>query len=197
MKAHLALAALSCTSLTAVASADVFVINFDNLTTPTAVTEQYAGMGVHFSSTGAFDSNGGFHNAVEVFPFGYPGYGTNAAGMWGNLVTITFDMPVSDFSVDIADTESNTLLAVMQAFDGNGAYLSGVGAFTGGYNTPWFHQRTLGFGPQGGIRRVVLETDADGAVFDNITFTGTRVPTPGIGALAAGGALLVARRRRR
>ncbi|MFN0010869.1 MAG: hypothetical protein ACKVS8_04410 [Phycisphaerales bacterium] len=197
MKAHLALAALSCASITAVASADVFVINFDNLTAPAVVTEQYAGMGVHFSSTGAFDSNGGFHNSVEVFGFGFPGYGTNAAGMWGNLVTIDFDMPVSDFSVDIADTESNTLLAVISAYDGNGMYLNGLGASTGGYNTPWFHQRTLGFGSIGGIRRIVLETDADGAVFDNITFTAAAVPGPGAAALVAGGGLLMARRRRR
>ncbi len=197
MKTHLALAALSCASFAAVASADVFVINFDNLTAPVVVTEQYAGMGAHFSSTAAFDANGIYHDSVEVFPFAFPGYGTNAAGMWGNLVTITFDMPVSDFSIDIADTESNTLLAVIQAYDGNGGYLSGLGAFTGGYNTPSFHQRTLGFGSMGGIRRIVLETDADGAVFDNITFTAAAVPTPGAAALVAGGGLLMARRRRR
>ncbi len=192
MKKQSVIAVLACAAISGVASADVVTIDFDALTAPTSVTEQYAGQGVHFSTVPVFDIGGTFHNSVEVFGFGFAGYGTNAAGMWGNPVTVTFDNDVSNFSVLMADTEGGTFLGSVRAFDSGGNEVGFTSASTGGYNTPFFYEQTLSLNV-GGIRSVVLLTDSDGAVFDNLTFT--RVPAPSTGALAVLGLGLVRRRR--
>lgn len=192
MRTSRALAALAFAGIGGVASADTVVIDFESLTPPVSVTEQYAGQGVHFSSTGAFDSNGNFHNSVEVFDFPFPGYGTKAAGMWGNIVTISFDMDVSEFSVLLADTEVGTFLGSVRALDSDGNQIGTDSSNTGGYNTPSFFQKTLSVNV-GGIRSVQLVTDADGAVIDNVTFT--MVPAPATACLGLLG-LGAARRRR-
>ena len=193
MKAACALAALAVAGASGVACADIVTINFEGLAAPAVVAEQYAGEGVHFTSGAAFDSNGVFHNSVEVFAFGLGDFGNRTAGMWSNTVTLTFDADVSDFSVLMADTESGTFLGSVRALDVNGVQIGFTSANTLGYNTPWFYQRTLAVNVPG-IRRIELLTDRDGAIFDNVTFT--RVPAPAasmaLGVMGFG----LARRRR-
>ncbi|MBX3381323.1 MAG: PEP-CTERM sorting domain-containing protein [Phycisphaeraceae bacterium] len=175
------------------ACAEVVVINFEDLAAPTSVTEQYAALGVHFSTTPVVDTKGVLHNSVEVFSYALGSFGTKAAGIWGSPITLTFDSDVSNFSVLMNDTERGTLLGSVRAFDAKGNQIGLVTDFTGPYNTSWFYQSTLALNI-GGIRRIELMSDADGAVFDNITFT--RIPAPSAASILGLGLLGAARRRR-
>jgi len=177
----------------AVANAEVVVINFENLSAPSSVTNQYAPLGVHFSATPVVDIKGVIHNTVEVFSYSGGAFGTRAAGLWGGPILITFDSEVSNFSVLMNDTERGTLLGSVRAFDSNGNLMAYITDMTGAYNTASYYQHTftLNFG---GIRSVVLTADSDGAVFDNITFT--RIPAPNAASLLGLGLLAAGRRRR-
>jgi len=177
----------------AAANAEVVLINFENLAAPTSVTNQYAPLGVHFSATPVVDLKGVLHNTVEVFSYGGGAFGTRAAGLWGGPILITFDSEVSNFSVLMNDTEGGTLLGSIRAFDSNGNLMGYVTDMTGAYNTASYYQHTLALNISG-IRSVVLMSDSDGAVFDNITFT--RIPAPSAASLLGLGLLASGRRRR-
>lgn len=183
--------ALLC--LGTLASAEVVTINFEDLAESTSVTNQYAHLGVHFSMTPVVDPSGTLRSSVEVFSYAKGDFGTRAAGLWASPVLITFDSAVSNFSVLMNDTERGTTLGTVRAYDAGGKLIDYVTDTTGNYNTSWFYQNTLRI-QAGGIRSVVLMSDADGAVFDNITFT--RIPAPGAASLLGLGLLGAARRRR-
>lgn len=175
------------------ASAEIVTINFESLAAGTSVTSQYAPLGVHFSMAPIVDPDGVLRNSVEVIPYPIGSFGTKAAGLWGSPVLITFDSDVSNFSVLMNDTERGTLLGSVRAFDAAGHQMGYLTQMTGSYNTAWYFEATLALN-LGGIRSVVLMSDSDGAVFDNITFT--RVPAPAAASLLCSGLLCTARRRR-
>jgi len=175
------------------ANAEIVRIDFEDLGAPSHVTSQYAALGAHFSAMPVMDMNGVLHSTVEVFSYVRGDFGTKAAGLWGSAITITFDEAVSNFSVLMNDTERGSLLGSVRAFDASGKQIGFVNDMTGAYNTSWFYQSTLSLSI-GGIRRVELQSDADGAIFDNVTFT--RVPAPSAASLLGLGLLGAARRRR-
>ncbi|MBX3390385.1 MAG: PEP-CTERM sorting domain-containing protein [Phycisphaeraceae bacterium] len=193
MNCKLVLGVLSLVLGGALAQAEIVKIDFEDLAASTSVTNQYAHLGVHFSMTPIVDPSGTYHSAVEVFSYAKGDFGTKAAGLWASPVLITFDSAVSNFSVLMSDTERGSLLGSVRAYDANGKLIDYVTDMTGNYNTSWFYQNTLRI-QAGGIRSVVLMSDADGAIFDNITFT--RIPSPGAMALLPFGLLGLARRRR-
>lgn len=193
MNLKLALGAAALALGTALAQAEIVRIDFEDLADGVSVTNQYAHLGVHFSMTPIVDPNGVYHSSVEVFSYAKGDFGAKAAGLWASPVLITFDSAVSNFSVLMNDTERGSLLGSVRAYDAQGKLINYVTDMTGNYNTSWFYQNTLRI-QAGGIRSVVLMSDADGAVFDNITFT--RVPAPSAASLLGLGLLGAARRRR-
>jgi len=174
-------------------NAEIVRIDFENLAAPSHVNSQYAAQGAHFSAIPVVDINGVLHSTVEVFSYVRGDFGTKAAGLWDSVITIAFDEDVSNFSVLMNDTERGSLLGSVRAFDASGNQIGFVTDMTGAYNTSWFYQSTLSLNI-GGIRRVELKSDADGAIFDNVTFT--RVPAPSAASLLGLGLLGAARRRR-
>ena len=190
----------TCAVLHVVASAYAgpTTITFEEFARPGSaafVTDQYAHLGVRFSTVPTVDSRGVERSTVDVIAYPFGAFGTRGAAMWGNPVTLTFATLISDFAVLMADTESGTFLGSVEAFDDQGRSVAYTQAYAGTYNTPWFFQQRLAIDAPG-VRRIVLRTDADGAVFDNIAFTSITVPTPGsAGAIAAG--MIISGRRRR
>ncbi|MGH7242744.1 MAG: hypothetical protein ACREJD_04945 [Phycisphaerales bacterium] len=193
MKIQLMLAAAALVLGLSAAKAEVVVINFEDLAPNTSVTSQYASLGVHFSTSPIVAPNGVLHSSVEVFSYPFGNFGTKAAGLWGSAILLAFDSDVSNFSVLMNDTERGTLLGRVRAYDVHGNLFALVTDMTGPYNTPWFYQGTLQI-PNGGIRFIELTSDADGAVFDNITFT--RIPSPAAAALLPVCLLGLGKRRR-
>lgn len=180
MNKHLTLAAAALTLGLASANAEVVTINFESLAPGTAVTSQFAALGVQFSSS-------------VVLAYEQGSFRTNALALSTNAITLTFDSDISNFSVVMRDTDRGTLLGRVRAFDARGNAMGHMTDFTGAFNTSWFYENTLRV-DVGGIRYIELSSDADGAIVDNITFT--RVPTPGALALLPLGMLKLARRKR-
>ncbi|MBS0187729.1 MAG: hypothetical protein JSS51_06650 [Planctomycetes bacterium] len=194
MKIKLALAAALLAALPLAANAEVVNINFEDLPAPSLVTNQYASLGVQFSTSPTVDLRGGYHDSVEIINYGGLGsFGSRAASLWSSPITLTFDSDVSNFSVLMNDTERGTLLGSVRAYDASGHLIAMVNDMTGAYNTAWFYQNTLRI-QAGGIRSIELSADSDGAVFDNISFT--RVPAPGTAALLPVALLGLGRRKR-
>lgn len=193
MNLKLALGAATLALGATLAQAEIVKIDFEDLADSTSVTNQYAYLGVHFSMTPIVDPSGTYHSSVEVFSYAKGDFGTRAAGLWASPVLITFDSDVSNFSVLMNDTERGSLLGSVRAYDASGKLIDYVTDMTGQYNTSWFYQNTLRI-QAGGIRSVVLMSDADGAIFDNITFA--RIPSPGAAALLPLGLLSLGRRKR-
>lgn len=193
MNKQLTLAAAALTLGLASANADIVTINFENLAPGTALTSQYAPLGVQFATTPVADSGGVLRTSVEVLDFVQDGFRTNAIRLATNAITLTFDSDISNFSVVMRDTDRGTLLGRVRAFDARGNAMGHMTDFTGSFNTSWFYENTLRV-DVGGIRYVELSSDADGAIVDNITFT--RVPTPGALALLPLATLGLARRKR-
>ena len=159
------------------------------------VTDQYAHLGVRFSTVQGFDIRGVERRSVDVIAYPFGAFGNRAAAMWGNPVTLTFDHAITELSVLMADTETGTFLGSVEAFDGQGRSVAFSQAYTGAYNTPWFFQQTLSVRGQH-IRSVVLRSDTDGAVFDNLTFTAAVVPMPASAGVLALCIAMGGRRRR-
>ncbi len=175
------------------ANAGIVRINFEDLAAGTSVTSQYAALGATFSTIPIVDANGFYRNSVDVVSNQLGDFGANAGSLWQSVTAISFAEDVSNFSVLIGDTEAGSLLASLWAFDAKGNQIGFVSRMTGSYNTPWFYQETLSVNV-GGIRRIEFRSDADGAVFDNITFA--KIPAPGAASLLCAGLLGAARRRR-
>ncbi|MBL8887429.1 MAG: hypothetical protein JNK16_12280 [Phycisphaerales bacterium] len=193
MYKYLVLAAAALTPCLTSANAEVVTINFENLAPGTALTSQYAPLGVRFATTPVADSGGVLRTSVEVLDFVQGGFRSNALWLAGNAITLTFDSDISDFSVVMRDTDRGSLLGRVRAFDALGNAMGHMTDMTGAFNTSWFYENTLRVAT-GGIRYIELTGDADGAIVDNITFT--RVPAPGALALLPLGMLGLARRKR-
>lgn len=172
------------------ASAQATVVTFDDLSLtnnvgysfPTAnVTEQYASLGVHFS--GATFSAFNYFLPAASYPgspasFNNP---SNIAGLlFSNVITATFDQAVSNVSLLFADTEIGSFLGNLRAFDAAGNLLGEVSSNTPNNAYPGFATLSLNIG---GISRVTFQSDSDGAVVDDFTFTPparATVPEPGM-----------------
>lgn len=196
----LAFAFAACASLHVLSSAYAgpTTITFEEFARPgTAafVTDQYAHLGVRFSTVPTVDSRGIERSTVDVIAYPFGAFGTRGAAMWGNPVTLSFAAPISNFAVLMADTESGTFLGSVEAFDDQGRSVAYTQAYAGTYNTPWFYQQRLTL-DAAGIRRIVLRSDADGAVFDNIAFTPMTVPTPASAGVIVTAMIFAARRKR-
>lgn len=177
--------ALGLSVAAASAQAAVITINFDDLSPGIypglALAEQYASLGVHFSSTGG---SPGAPFVVAEYPFlSAP----NAGFLNDRTATITFDQDVSNVSIRFIDTEIGTLLATIKAFDASNMLLGTATAVTPD-NTVLpapalgLHVGILTLDLNfSGIRSVTFTdkpdstTFGDGAAFDDITFT---VPEP-------------------
>jgi len=137
------------------------VITFDSLDTssgPVAVTNQYAGLGVTFSGLFAtasvapyFSSPSNVGNINDESPFSL-------------LVTATFAGDVTDVSAVFFDSNVGTNLVTMTAYDAADALLGTTTVLT-----PLAETETVSLSFPG-IRKVTLETDADGSLFDDFTF---------------------------
>ena len=187
---RLSAALIASTLLVVGTSAKATVITFDSIDAsggPVAVTSQFAGLGVTFSDLYVIENvfnnfssapNAGIIN--DEFPFSL-------------LVTATFAADVTDVSALFSDTNVGTNLVTMKAFNASDALL-GMTTVT----TPAAQMATVGLS-FAGIRKITLETDPDGTLFDDFTFTPSiTVPEPGTLTLFGFGlaGLGFARRRR-
>lgn len=188
---HTSAAMLACSLLVAGAPAKATVIGFDSIDAsagPVAVTSQFAGLGVSFSNLFVMESSAPFVSTA-------PNVGViNDEVPFSLLVTATFSAAVSDVSAVFFDSNVGTNLVTMKAFDAANALLGTTIATTPGSQ---MQVVSLSFA---GTRRVTLETDADGSLFDDFTFTpAVAVPEPGMVALFGFGlaAMGLGRRRKR
>lgn len=184
-------ATLACSLLVGGAPAQATVIGFDSIDAsagPVAVTSQFAGLGVSFSNLFVMESSAPFVSSV-------PNVGViNDEAPFSLLVTATFSAAVSDVSAVFFDSNVGTNLVTMKAFDAANSLLGTTIAMTPGSQ---MQVVSLSFA---GTRSVTLETDADGSLFDDFSFTrAVAVPEPGTVALFGFGlaAMCLGRRRKR
>jgi hypothetical protein len=177
----------------------VTTINFDDLAAGTAVTNQYAGLGVTFSNALTWDlsSFAGVSPPIAI---------SDTAGTFMPLptspVVATFSLPVTGVSLTGIDVGANGFL--FRAYDAEvgGNLLASTQVFgVTEIGTGEFFTLLLNVG---GVRRVEfsmvgLFSNIDGLAFDNLSFTATPVPAAlplfatGLGALG----LLGWRRKRK
>lgn len=193
MNKHLMLGAAALLLAASAAHAEIVTINFDDLAPGTAVTSQYAPLGVHFATSPAYDNRGVLHSTISVFEYADGSIRTNTVGLWGSAITLTFDSDVSSFAIKFFDTDRGSLLGRVRAYDAQGHLMAHVTDMTGNFNASSFYESTLRV-DVGGVRFIELTADADGAMIDNISFA--RVPSPGALAALPAGLLCLARRRR-
>ena len=179
-----------------ISAAHANVINFDNIDVsggPVAVTNQYAAQGVTFSSASAYTVSDGVHaplTASGLLLVSYPFISSPTAGaIFTTQVKATFSTDVSNVSLIFADTEIGSVLGSMSAFDFNGNLLGTTGNITTPNNANFggvaVGELTLALN-YSGIRSVVFNTDSDGAIVDNLSFT-PAVPEPEIYAMMVAG----------
>jgi hypothetical protein len=193
MNKQLLLASAALTVALSAAHAELVAITFEDLAAGTALTSQYAPLGVQFSTSPFLDSGGVLRSSVEVLEYEVGSFRTNAVGLSTNAITLNFDSDVSNFSVVMRDTDRGTLLGRIRAYDSQGRLMGHMTDMTSHFNTSWFYENTLRV-DVAGIRTVEITSDADGVVIDNITYT--RVPTPGALALLPLGLLALGKRKR-
>ena len=183
------------------------IISFDSLDAaagPITVTNQFSAIGVIFEDLFIRDVSG-----VGFYETG-PASGAHTppnVGILNNeipfnlLITATFVVPPSGMpgvtdQVEVVafDTEVGSVLATMKAFDIDNNVIDSVTVLAPGAN-----RATIGVSGSG-IHRVTLETDVDGASFDNFTFGEiTALPEPSSATMFAGiltGVAVVSRRCR-
>ncbi|MBL8875501.1 MAG: hypothetical protein JNM86_06865 [Phycisphaerae bacterium] len=175
------------------ANAELVTINFEDLAPGTAISNQYAPLGVRFATSPAYDNRGVLHSAVSVLDYSDGSFRTNAVGLWGSAIALTFDSDISNFTVRFFDTDRGSLLGRVRAYNAQGLLMAHVTDMTGNFNASSFYENTLRVAV-GGIRFIELTADADGAMIDSISFL--RVPSPGALAALPVGLLALAKRRR-
>lgn len=162
--------ALAIVLLTAADPAKATVIGFDSIDAsggPAAVTTQYAGLGVTFADL----------YVIEAGPYvvSPPNAGViNDETPFSLLVTATFATDMAHVSATFFDTEVGSNLVTMTAYDASDALLGTTTVLT-----PISGSATVGLS-FAGIRRITLETNDDGSLFDDFTFlAANEVPEPG------------------
>lgn len=177
--------------LMSVGSARATVIGFDSLDAssgPVSVTNQYAGLGVTFS--GLYITEGS-----APYVLSHPNVGViNDETPYSLLVTAVFAGDVGSVSALFFDSNVGTNLVTMKAYDASDSLLGTTDVLT-----PGSQMASVGLS-FAGIRKITMETDTDGSLFDDFTFTpAIAVPEPGTLALfgLSLGALALARRRKR
>ena len=165
-----------------------------------AITNQFQSLGVIFQDLWVIDvsSDPFFTSGAGVGNFSSPNMGViNDEPPFSLLVTATFLDPVSGLPgmVDqvqavFSDVNVGTNLVKLTAFGFDGSVIDVVDV-----STPAAQAQVVGFNHPG-IHRLVLETDTDGSLFDDFTFsTPTVVPEPSsLGIVVVGGLALLRRR---
>jgi len=182
-KAALGLATLAAV-YSAPAQADVVVVDFDSA--PTGFLTNF-----YSSTAGVTFSGGGGSNGIEIVPYSlssttYPGLpsnfynpGNKVGLVYSPIIFATFANEVSNVSMTFADTELGSILGAMTAFDFSGHQIGFTNFVLTPFTTyPGFSVLSLNMS---GIHLIAFQTDGDGAVVDNLTFT--TVPAPGALAL--------------
>lgn len=106
------------------------------------------------------------------------------------VIPMTSIATTVDFvSIDVFDANIGTILGVLKGYDASGKLIASVSMIT-----PNNGSGTLAIS-MAGISRIEFSTDADGALFDNMTFNIASVPTPGALTMLCLAAVVGRRRR--
>lgn len=164
------------------------VINFDDLDAsagPVIVASQYSAEGVIFDGLAVIEALPGQASSV-------PNAGViNDEAPFNLLVIAIFSSDMDSVSAFFSDTEVGSQLVIKRAFDAGGTEVDVATVVT-----PTSESQIVSLSASG-IRSVTLETDADGTLFDDFTFT-AEVPEPdALALLVVGLTAIVSFRRRR